>query len=635
MIIPGAAVVMFVSFLGTGAGAQGVTGLVRDSAGKPVAGAVVAAVELPTDPEDLRNVVKTDDGGHFVLPELTADTRYALTATAGGLLAQLSKPFRLKEGESRTMDLVLPRAGGHILSGTVRMNDGRPRVARILAGRFSEEEGDVFVTDTDGEGRYSVRLPDAMYSLKALVADGYAASERLTVSADATHDIQLERVFLGEPAAVAEWIRSAAIPLRTVDPLSDDDDLQPLGALVGDAHVVSLGEATHGTREFFQLKHRIIRYLVEKKGFTVFGIEATFPGTMAVENYVLGGDVTIDRALQGLQFWTWRTDEVRDLIEWMRTWNSTHPRKVHFRGIDMQDGQGEIRYIRQYLQRQDPLLSVALFAPLRPLLDSQKYTALPEAEKGRVIEAIDALAARIDATPAPSRDTAWVFAHHAVDTLRQTERSAHSARDRYSVRDQSMAENAKWFLDQEAKGAKMVLWAHNGHVAGESYPAATGGSMGVHLRRLYGADVVTLGFAFHRGTFRAMRADGGPFDDNRVEPSAVATFDNALSAAGLPLFLLDLRTAKGVASDWLRSPLRSRSIGAVFDTKAPPTAYLVTMKPLRSFDAVLFVEEGHSSRVSTPNPAGPAGPVAPPTPPAPAALDLGFEEGKDGEAPSG
>lgn len=632
MSIRVAAVVLFVSLFGTGAGAQSVSGLVRDSAGKPVGGAVVAAVELPTDPENLQNVVRSDAVGHFVLPSLTAGTRYTLTATASGLLASFSKPFLLEKGESRRVDLVLPGAGGHVLSGTVRMSDGKPREARILAGRFSDEEGDMFVTDTDREGRYSIRLPDAMYSLKAVVPDGYAASERLTLSADQTHDIQLTRVFLQEPPAVAEWIHSAAIPIRTTDPKSDDEDLKPLGALVGDAHVVSLGEATHGTREFFQLKHRIIRYLVERKGFTVFGIEATFPGTLAVEDYVMGGDVTIEHALQGLQFWTWRTDEVRDLIQWMRAWNSTHPRKVHFLGIDMQDAQGEIRYIRQYLQRQDPMLSVSLFMPLRPLLDTQKYAKLSEPEKAHVIAAIDVLAAKIDAVPAASRDHAWTLVQHALVTLRQTEQSAHSAQDRYSVRDRSMAENAKWFLDQEPKGAKMVLWAHNGHVAGESYPAASGGSMGVHLRRLYGTDVVTLGFSFHQGTFRAMRSDGGPFDDNRVEPSSVATFDNALSAAGLPLFLLDLRSAKGTAREWVDSPLRSRSIGAVFDLKAPATAYLVTMQPLRSFDAVIFVEGGHASRVTGPNASRPFLPV---TPPAPAALNLGFEEGKDGDPPSG
>jgi erythromycin esterase len=630
MTIRVAVLLLCASLLSSRVAAEDVVGTIRDSEGRPVDGAVVAAIEIPTDVENIQHVVTSGPDGRFSLPQLQNGQRYALTVTAKNLLATLSEPFQLRGGESRTMDVTLPRQGGVLLSGVVHMRDGTARHSRILAGRFSQDEGDVFVTDTGDDGRYSIRLPAGSYSLKALRPDGYAASQRVLLETDTTHDFSLLRVFPDEPPAVARWIRSAAIPLRTTDPQANDDDLKALGALVGDAHVVSLGEATHGTREFFQLKHRIIRYLVERKGFTVFGIEATFAGTMAVEDYVTGGDVTIEQALQGLQFWTWRTDEVRDLIEWMRKWNSSHERKVHFLGIDMQDAVGEIRYVRRYLQKIDPTLSPEQFVPLRPLLDRQRYAASGETEKSAVIAAINALGDRVDSVSGAARDRAWAFAHHAVETLHQTEKWAHSPLEQYNIRDRSMAENAKWFLDQEGAGAKMVLWAHNGHVAGESYPAASGGSMGVHLRRLYGSDLLTLGFAFHRGTFRAMRADGGPFDDNKVEPSPVASFDNALSAVGLPLFLLDLRPARGIAAEWLRSPLRSRAIGAVFDPKAPPTSYLATMQPALSFDAVIFVENGSASKVT-----GPAVTERPTAPGAPAALNLGFDEGWDGEPAPG
>src|SRR5262249_23299687 len=100
--------------------------------------------------------------------------------------------------------------------------------------------------------------------------------------------------------------------------------------------IVSLGEATHGTREFFQLKHRLLEFCVAELGFTIFGIEASYPECLRVNDYVLRGTGNPAEALAGTRFWTWDTEEVLALIEWMRGWNATHARQVKFYGFDMQ-----------------------------------------------------------------------------------------------------------------------------------------------------------------------------------------------------------------------------------------------------------------------------------------------------------
>src|SRR5512147_1133880 len=123
-----------------------------------------------------------------------------------------------------------------------------------------------------------------------------------TPSSASSHDDDL--------AAAGEWLRGAAVPFGQIDPGDKLDDLEPLRQIVGNARIVSLGEATHGTREFFQMKHRILRFLVERMGFTAFAIEATWPEANRLDRYVRTGEGDPAVLLSGLYFWTWNTDEV-------------------------------------------------------------------------------------------------------------------------------------------------------------------------------------------------------------------------------------------------------------------------------------------------------------------------------------
>jgi erythromycin esterase len=114
------------------------------------------------------------------------------------------------------------------------------------------------------------------------------------------------------PAAVQAWVRSQAIALRSTRPGSGWDDLEPLRDVLERARVVALGEATHGTREFFRLKQRLVEYLVSALGFNVFALEADFGAALAVDDYVQGGPGTAEQALARLDFWTWNAAELRD-----------------------------------------------------------------------------------------------------------------------------------------------------------------------------------------------------------------------------------------------------------------------------------------------------------------------------------
>jgi erythromycin esterase len=408
-------------------------------------------------------------------------------------------------------------------------------------------------------------------------------------------------------AEAGRWMKASAVPLKTAEAGNGFDDLAAVGEMAGNARVVALGEATHGTREFFQLKHRILEYLVAKKGFTIFGIEASFPDALAVNDYVLHGTGDPGAALAGLQFWTWNTDEVLDMIKWMRAWNAdpAHTAKVQFLGFDMQNPEASVRKLREYFTAND--------------IDAA------EALKKRDVKMLTTL---LDAHKANTRE--WELAREEVRLLEQgvevmgAKGGADSgARDRY------MAENVTWILDHAPAGAKMVLWAHNGHVQNRDaaeLPSWT--PTGAVLRKTYGDALVIFGFAFDRGEFQAMKAGGGGLQKMTVPPAAEGSLDALLAANAPPIAALDLRTSRGAARQWLNEEQRTRSVGAVFDP-AHADRYYVRERPLVSYDALLFVAQTTAARGR-----GARVPFVMP-PPDPKALNLSFDEGKPGEPPPG
>ncbi len=153
---------------------------------------------------------------------------------------------------------------------------------------------------------------------------------------------------------VVEWIRARAVRLRTAEAGHGFADLEPLKTVIGNARIVALGEATHGTREFFQLKHRMLEFLATQMGFTIFSIEANLPEAYRLNDFVLTGKGDAAALLRGLYFWTWDTEEVLDMILWMRRFNQSGRGRVEFTGFDIQTPTVAIENVRDFVAANDP-----------------------------------------------------------------------------------------------------------------------------------------------------------------------------------------------------------------------------------------------------------------------------------------
>ncbi len=154
----------------------------------------------------------------------------------------------------------------------------------------------------------------------------------------------------GEPGgAQIDWVKKNVIPFKTVKAEGGFEDLAALKELIGDARIVSLGESTHGSREIFQMKHRLVEFLAAEMDFTIFSIEANMPESYRVNDYVLGGEGDPKRLIGGMYFWTWDTEEVLEMVEWMRRFNDGKKGRIEFTGFDMQTPDVAMRIVLDFL----------------------------------------------------------------------------------------------------------------------------------------------------------------------------------------------------------------------------------------------------------------------------------------------
>jgi len=398
--------------------------------------------------------------------------------------------------------------------------------------------------------------------------------------------------------AFVNWARKNAVPLRTVEAGNGFADMSPVGDMVGESRIVALGEATHGTREFFQLKHRIIEYLATQKGFTVFSIEANMPEAYRLNDFVLRGEGDPKKLLKGMRFWTWDTEEVLDLILWMREFNRSGKGHLEFTGFDMQNPTVAMEIVRRFVQQQEPSYGSSVAQIYDDVLPTAKApgtasgTASSGVDRARVAAGCAEIVKHLEdhrailAEQSNPNDVAW-----AIQMARVVHQSIQMAIGEKS-RDESMADNVKWIAER-SPGAKLVLWAHNGHITYEGYSYAP---LGKYLKGMFGAKIVNFGFRFNEGTFRAFGSDH-KLQEFTIGPAPNDSLDYALSSTGLPLFALDVRKLPkdGPIAAWAGEPHLSRSIGAVYGGPDDPSS--VVNSPVGDmFDVILFVNRTSAAR---------------------------------------
>jgi erythromycin esterase len=374
---------------------------------------------------------------------------------------------------------------------------------------------------------------------------------------------------------VETWIRQNAHPFQTAEPGSADADLQPLMGMVGDAAIVGLGEANHGTHEFFTMKQRIFEYLVEQMSFTTFAFENGWDASRQIDAYIQTGNGNLETLMRNDLYAAWQTQEVRDLIEWMRAYDAdpAHTTKVHFVGIDAWNISQQIfDDVVNYLQKVDPEQTAqvqTLYTGIRPaspipdFVDYDGFSANPQSTKQRyqanAQQVYNLLKTNQGAYESRSSSSAFALALQEAQVIVQyttlgvlipPSETLFTSEDAYAKRDEFMADNVAWWRDYSGDNARMVVWAHNTHIAKLREPAK---SMGEFLYEQYHESYRPVGTSFYQGSFSIFGA--GATRVFTASTPAADTYNYALGSVGIPRYLLDIRQAPaGPVHDWLQGP---------------------------------------------------------------------------------
>ena len=396
------------------------------------------------------------------------------------------------------------------------------------------------------------------------------------------------------PDPVPEWLDANVLPFDGSHLSLPHTDLEFFRDIVGDARVVSLGEGTHGTRDFFEMKARILRFLVEEMGFNTFAIEATWPESRRLDHYVRTGEGDPRALLSGLYFWTWNTASVLEMIEWMRAHNEAGG-DLGFHGFDMQSPGMALHNVREYVRDVDPDNADTIAEQLDCLTRhangpdglEQGYrfqtSAYQAACAASMEEVREFLLQRREHYAAVSGADAFEVALQSLRVAFQY----HLRRAEGESRDEFMAENTVWISERIGPEGRMVLWAHNGHVA-------TGpGRQGSFLRQVFGDDMVVVAFSHETGQFSAvdLRPNARPgYGPHSLEPPVRGSFESRFATAAAPRFVLDLRNldTSRPATHWLGERLLLRAIGCCL---SPNYGTWFNTPLMEWFDVVIHFEQ--------------------------------------------
>nr|WP_319776229.1 erythromycin esterase family protein [uncultured Sphaerochaeta sp.] len=384
---------------------------------------------------------------------------------------------------------------------------------------------------------------------------------------------------------MAYQLDQIAHPISGSHYLLSDDELSSLSVL-GNHQFVGLGEATHGTREFFEMKHRIFKYLVEHHGFRVFAIEADMGESYYINEYIQtgqgnAGDIMRDKMF----FWTWATREVQDFIEWMKNYNASQltENKLYYIGVDCQYFKHSTNLVSDYLESKSNGLYVRYNSCLYDLLGENLinstitktfYESLSntkfQAMKDSMTTFIDILDNHRDELIAVSNLYEFEIHKQLVKNILYTHEvngMNYAGIGAENFRDKHMADNTIWSGNFLGNQLKVAVWAHNGHVARKANYSVTG-SMGNYMDFSVDENYAVVGFSFSKGKLRAVgrEATQGSWIHEITSNPMDNSYQKVFNLSSFPNFILinsEVNTLNEFG-EWYYEPHLCISIGAVF-----------------------------------------------------------------------
>ena len=392
-------------------------------------------------------------------------------------------------------------------------------------------------------------------------------------------------------------------------------DLDPLVRRIGKARIVLIGEATHGTSEFYRLRERLTRALIDKQGFNFVAIEGDWPDVARIDHYVRHFEFSPSEWTAFARFptWMWRNDEVRSFVDWLREHN-THKepsRRAAFHGLDLYSLHNSIRSVLDYLEGVDPAaakIARERYGCLTPW-QADPATYGRAAITGSYRSCENEVALMLAGILARGREYALRDGERYFDAVQNARLVANAeryyrtmyygSRASWNLRDTHMFETLQTLLDFYGPESKAVVWAHNSHIGDASATEMSirgEHNLGQLCRREFGSHAFLIGFGTDRGTVAAASDWDAPMQVMSVRPAVARSYERACHAAseelGAARFMLSM--GKGSPAGLIESlevPRLERAIGVIYRPETELASHYFQAVLPRQFDEYIWFDE--------------------------------------------
>jgi len=413
------------------------------------------------------------------------------------------------------------------------------------------------------------------------------------------------------PELVAKLVREAAEPLGDIE----HDTIDALLDRIGDARVVLLGEATHGTSEFYRMRARITRELILRRGFTVVAVEADWPDAGRVDHYVrhVTTPAAPGKAFTRFPTWMWRNREVEELVQWLRSHNGAveaPERRVGFYGLDLYSLYTSLEAVLRYLDGVDPdaarvaRVRYGLLTPWQSdpaaygrAVVSGGYQACEEQVVAMLRDMLDK---RLDYQLRDGERylDALQNARVVASAERYYRAMYYGSRESWNLRDQHMFETLQVLLAFRGPQTKAVVWEHNSHI-GDAAATEMGArgelNVGQLARASFGDAAYLVGFGTDHGTVAAASDWDGPMEVKRVRPAHARSYERLCHDAAVAAFVLALRQPRRrEVRDELSCARLERAIGVVYRPETELASHYFQAVLPAQFDEYIWFDETHA-----------------------------------------
>ena len=400
---------------------------------------------------------------------------------------------------------------------------------------------------------------------------------------------------------------------KAAEPLPDIDD-RTFGEFFdrfGDARVVLLGEASHGTSEFYRARAAISRQLIERHGFNIVAVEGDWPDAATLDRYVRHrppreGEL---RAFERFPTWMWRNVEVDTFIRWLRAHNESrgYERMAGFYGLDLYNMSASMRAVVDFLEDEDPelaRLATRRYGCLDPWAENPAaygrrslIEGYARCEVGVIQMLKDLLQRQVDCFAEECDE--WLDAAANARLVKDAEAyyrvMYYGSAESWNLRDTHMFDTLNMILDAKGPSSKAIVWAHNSHIGNAAFTDMGRErdeiNIGQLVKEKFGRDARLIGFGTHSGTVAAADDWDEPMKIKRVRPSLPDSHERMSHESGIERFLLDLRDMDGEIRDALMEPRLERFIGVIYRPETERWSHYSEAILPKQFDAWVWFDE--------------------------------------------